>query len=222
MRGRGRPRCPLWVYSSPPRVHTEQHGSNGLNLPCSFVQGKPQWDRASEAQQDDPVHHRAVGHGAHLQRPGTQARQADHSAHGRVSHEVHEGYGEHLYRRRLQALLPHRTGRVGASSSPPDTVPYECTDCTNRYFCCEWKREMVWSVAELHYDYCRRWTTVIFTFVEQKPIQSSWNVCENLWEDLNLCCPLSSRFPWCNELQHWQMYRVADWSRVSLCINEVT
>lgn len=50
-------------------------------------QGEPLRDWASPAQQDDHLHQRAVRHGSHLQHPGPQTGQADHSTHGRLPHE---------------------------------------------------------------------------------------------------------------------------------------
>lgn len=53
--------------------------------------GEPLRDRATEKEQDDRLHHGAVGHGAYLQRAGPQARQAHHPAHGGRAHEGAQG-----------------------------------------------------------------------------------------------------------------------------------
>ena len=46
--------------------------------PGEVRQGEPLRDRAEEEEQDVRLHHRALRHGPHLQRPRQKARQADH------------------------------------------------------------------------------------------------------------------------------------------------
>lgn len=84
--------------------------SPSIWLHLSLFQREPQWDWATPAQQNDPVHHWAVRHGPYLQRLGPKTRQADHSAHGRLPYEIHEGHWQYIHRRGLQTLLSHWTG----------------------------------------------------------------------------------------------------------------
>lgn len=82
-------------------------------LPISLVpplQGEPQWDWAAEKEQDDCLHHRTVGHGAHMQCSGTETRQTNHPAHGCVSYEVFEREWQHQRRRDIQTILSHWPG----------------------------------------------------------------------------------------------------------------
>jgi hypothetical protein len=54
---------------------------------CVPLQGEPLRNRAPSSQQDDRLHHGAVRHGAHLQRPGAQTGQAHYPEDGRGPHE---------------------------------------------------------------------------------------------------------------------------------------
>lgn len=76
----------------------------------SSLQREPQRDREAQAKQDDGLHHGAVRHGAHLQRAGSQTRQADHPANGRVSYEVSEREREYQLGWVVQTLISHRPG----------------------------------------------------------------------------------------------------------------
>lgn len=84
-----------------------------ISLPpvlVSSLQREPQRDREAQAKQDDGLHHGAVRHGAHLQRAGSQTRQADHPANGRVSYEVSERQREYQLGWVVQTLISHRPG----------------------------------------------------------------------------------------------------------------
>lgn len=73
-------------------------GPPSVKLLFSLFQREPQWDWATPTQQNDPVHHRAIGHGPYLQRPGSEAWQTDHPAYGRLPYEIHEGHWQHVHR----------------------------------------------------------------------------------------------------------------------------
>lgn len=90
------PCCPPARLFPPPRSLL-----SSLLLPpvlISSLQGESQWDWEAEAKQDDRLHHRIVGHGAHLQRTSTETGQTNHSTNGCVPHEVAERKWQHQHR----------------------------------------------------------------------------------------------------------------------------
>lgn len=84
----------------------------------SSLQREPQRDREAPAEQDDGLHHGAVRHGAHLQRAGSQTRQADHPANGRVAHEVSARERQHQLGWVVQTLVSHRPGMSSREVRP--------------------------------------------------------------------------------------------------------
>ena len=110
--------------------------------PGEVRQGEPLRDRAEEEEQDVRLHHRALRHGPHLQRPRQKAGQADHPEvsilvlispkmtlyayfqDGCGAHKVPERDHEHPAKRRYHLLLDSHSHRCvhllcQARTSPP-------------------------------------------------------------------------------------------------------
>lgn len=73
---------------------TSSCGIPVMTCACLYLllQGEPLRNRTPAPQQDDSLYHRAVRHGAYLQRTGSQARQAHHPQDGRGSYESPQGW----------------------------------------------------------------------------------------------------------------------------------
>ena len=80
-------------------------------------QAESQRDRETSQGQDEHVHNRALGNGAHVPRDVAQARQADRVAHGRAASEDDPRRRALLHRGPLQAGLPHRSGAEDVDTS---------------------------------------------------------------------------------------------------------
>lgn len=108
----------LTLNSTPccPPAHRFPPSQSLLSFPplppvvISSLQGEPQWDWEAKAEQDDRVHHRIVGHGAHLQCTSKKARQINNPANGCVPYEVSKGKWQHQLGRVVQTLLSHWPG----------------------------------------------------------------------------------------------------------------
>lgn len=85
--------------------------------PSLFFQAKSQRDREKEEGQNEHVHNRAFGNGAHVPRHVPQTRQADRAQDGRPTLEDHSGRRHLVHGGPLQAGVPQRSGAQDAHTS---------------------------------------------------------------------------------------------------------